>query len=382
MSKTEKLSIDRKAGFIGSLVSGTRCGIDSAILQWACRHGVGNMTYFRYHDVLPAEYTSKLRNSYMAWTVTDIKFDLAYKEIKSVLNAEKIDFIPLKGMALILQNVYDSGAKRPHGDIDILFRSRSECYRAMEALKKHGWSVPVDKEWTQHIPPMVKNHLHIELHRYLPGMEEEALTDMVWQKYAEHFAECEYRLPLEMHFVIALTHCTIHHIWQGGAKFLVDAGMLSRMPGFDREKCKKICCEIGVGKVENLFAAFPEVFGGESVNAPQLEVLREQFLEDGIELVALVVTEKDRFTWRWVRRYMERLSVSWLRWKYNAADAPWWKIAKLMWYDYTGKLVKIFKFWSVKAEAEARRKNDALANEILGISVETANSRQFTATEE
>ena len=381
--KDDKNTIDRRAAFIGALLDGdAKCVPDADLLSWACRHGLGNMVYFYYHDKLPEPAASRMRHNYMSHAAADIKFTLAYAEIKKIFAAEKIDFVPLKGMAFVLQRVYSSGAMRPHCDIDMLFRSRSECYRAMESLKKHGWSVPLDKEWAQHIPPMVKNHIDIELHHYLPGMEKDELTDLVWSKYAVKHEDCEYRLPLELHFTIALTHCSIHHIWLGGAKFLLDAGMLNRMEGFDRNKCREICCEAGVNKVDNLFAAFPEIFGGNAVIGSQEEVLRKQFLTERLSLVALVVTEKDRFSAAWFRRYAERLSISWLRWKYNAQDAPWWRIVKLMWQDYTGKLSKICKFWSAKSQADERRRNDILANELLGISAETVNSRQFTSVED
>lgn len=59
--------------------------------------------------------------------------------IGELLNKENIEYVFIKGMALILGNLFNDMGERMVGDIDILVAEK-DIYKAFELLKSHGYS--------------------------------------------------------------------------------------------------------------------------------------------------------------------------------------------------------------------------------------------------
>lgn len=361
--------IDRRAGLIGALLRGDalrQC--DGELLRWAIKRTLGAMAYYRFHDDLPAEVAGECRRQYMFGAVQDMKYASAYAEVCGVLKEVGIDFLPMKGMALVLQGVYPNGALRLHCDIDLLMRSEADCRRAAEALKAAGWRGPGEFDSYHHVPPLHKREIMLEIHHLIPGVRDEELNRRFWEKdFIRQGDGREYRLSDELHFAVLFAHTAINHDWEFGERFLLDAGMLMRRSGFDVEKSFAYCRMMGIAAPEHLLSAFPEIFGGGQGVPEPFSLLRRHVLGGTIPFASLVMTEPGRFGWSWWRKRLGGFRLKWLRQKYGAADADWQTMLGLVWRDYCNKFVTGWKFAFKPSVAEMRKRNSAAAREALGI---------------
>ena len=114
---------------------------DPALTKWAVERGLGAMLYYLYHDKLPETDHALCGRQYRFAAAQDLRYSAAYSGIQKIFASEKVDYIPLKGMALIRQGIYGSGALRLHCDMDLLLRNKSECLRVFDILRKNGWKV-------------------------------------------------------------------------------------------------------------------------------------------------------------------------------------------------------------------------------------------------
>jgi len=368
--KDDKNTIDRRAAFIGALLHKPQAWQgDAALIDWAIEAGLGGMVYYRFLDRLTGESRQKCQQQYRYGAVQDLKYAAAYQEIKTVFEAASIDFVPLKGMALIRQKVYDNGALRLHCDFDVLLRGESVCRQAFDLLSAAGWKYTGQPDYYHHIPGLHKNGVAVELHHHVPGIDDENKIGKLWQEAAFFIDKNEYHFPLELHFALAFAHCGNHHDWESGGKFLLDAGLLAVQKGFDWQKCFAYCHEFGIGKPEVLVSSFPEIFGGDAVVAPEYQVLRTRVLGDFIPFAALEATAKDRFSWAWWCRHIDGLKLSRLRGRYHAEGAPWYKMLLIMWKCLWHKFQTLCRYFFASDQTSERKKTSDACGHILDFTV-------------
>ncbi len=370
--KDKLKTVANRAALVGALLKKGDISFalnDPELIKWALEFGLGALIYFHYHDQLSGEELDLCRNQYRFGAMQDLKFAAAYSDMQKIFEAEAVDFIPVKGMALIRQKVYPDGALRLHCDMDILLRSEKECRRAFDILKQHGWRYSGQQEFYQHIPALYKKGLSIELHHHLPSVDDENKIAGFWSDIAVPVSGREYSFPKEFHFAVAMAHCCNHHDWEYGARFLLDAGVLSADEKFDWEKCFGFCHEFGIGKPELLVSAFPEVFDVDKRVDDRLNILRGRMLGDFIPFVALEVNAKDRFSWEWIRRHAESMSFSRLRGRYNAEKAPWYKMMQIVLLDFLHKFRTFCRYFFSSSLAKERKSASDECRELLELTV-------------
>ncbi len=364
-------AVTLRAEFLGALLQDRADYVPNAeLLDFALHQELGPMVYFHWHDLLPEDCVGIFRKSYMASAAMDMKFSAAYTEIKNILDSEKVAYAPLKGMGLIRQDIYANGALRLHCDIDLLLKNQEDCCSAWTLLQEKGWKSSGNIEKYHHLPPLYRGNVMLEIHHLLPGVRDGELTESLWKNdLIPQHGSCEYLLPAELHWAVLLSHVAINHDWEHGAKFLTDAGMLLKYPGFNQEKCFDFCHKIGINNPENLLLAFPEIFGG-SAKPDGFADLRVHALGAAIPFEALLMTHGYPFSLRWWRKRLEGFRPSWLRQKYNLPDASTRQMLKVMWMDYRKKICKGFKYMFASNSADERVKNSVNARKQLGVTTE------------
>ena len=370
ISSVNDESIARKAAFIGALLGRELPErVDSGMVQWIIPATLGAMTYAKMRELLSADDADLCRRQYMYGAVGDMRSSVAYEDVRRALNESGIDFLPMKGMALVLQKVYPNGALRLHCDIDLLCRSEEDCLRAVAALERCGWKTLSGEKSYHHVPPMFRKKVMLELHHMLPGVRSLEMNRECWrERFVRQGDSHEYRLTDELHFAVLFAHTAINHDWEYGERFLLDAGMLLARPGFDVEKAFAYCREMGITRPENLLAAFPDIFGGEG-DVQQFAVARRHMLGDTIPFASLVMSAPERFSWSWWRKRLGGFGFKWLRQKYGAENAGWRRMLKIVWMDYKQKIANGFLYLFASDAAEVRKENSAKTMEQLGITV-------------
>lgn len=124
--------------------------------------------------LVPLSALDVLKKSYIKTFVHNEKRYNDFKELAEALNANGIDFIPLKGI-LLAKLVYEDIGLRPMVDIDLMVRTK-DIEKTKDVLLENGWklkkavfkSKSVDlliKRITHHPYTFIKGYTVIELHK-------------------------------------------------------------------------------------------------------------------------------------------------------------------------------------------------------------------------
>lgn len=273
--------------------------------------------YYYYHDRLPKEQDEKYRNAFQSQSLLDLRYEVAFREIKELFTRNHIPFCPLKGADLAWR-VYPSGALRSKCDLDILV-PRESCAKALALLQENKWDMPYQLQKHHHFPPMNKNNIVVELHDQLPHIKESVL-DVIWDEMIPGDGTLR-RLPLEWNLLMLFHHCRCHG-WQGGIKLLQDYGFLLQKEGKpDWEKLEACAKLAGVASPRVLFEAFPDFFSAiltveEKVLEPQHELLRKLILTKAPlagRRAEMVMHQKNRFGVQWWRSRLQGMAPATIR---------------------------------------------------------------------
>ncbi len=150
-------------------------------------------------DLVPPVWRAKMRDVYetVAMRNAVLLHDLA--AAGKTLAAAGIEWIPLKGSALLSRGVYPDRGLRLLSDLDVLVRPE-RCEEAFELLKRQGYRVLVDNEPdARHMPPLVNSRgTVIELHRGI-GNQVALHVPVIFDEFRDNFYES------------LRTHLCLHH---------------------------------------------------------------------------------------------------------------------------------------------------------------------------
>lgn len=181
-------------------------------------------------------------------------------KIAKHFDAEGIEFVVTKGMALKLLNIYKNN-ERQFRDIDILVR-KDDLKNAYDILKKIGYvyNDPQTRDAAKYlgemhqIPAMVNNkNVFVELHHRLtlPKFFKDCpITDSIFSEYQ---TVDSIKLPTYEYLIAhALYHGTIHHNFDNGPIFLFDIQKILINRNVDLDKLMDICIKMNLeDKINN-----------------------------------------------------------------------------------------------------------------------------------
>lgn len=179
-----------------------------------------------------------LTNSVMAAVYRYEQQHHELERICELLEAEGIDFLPLKGS--ILRDYYPEGWMRTSSDIDILVKE-ADFERARTAIvEKLGYRFEIDS--THDVSLFFGDNIHLEIHHTLieKGLVQKAseLLADVW-RYTRAKAGKRHHQELadEIFYLYHIAHAA-KHVANGGCGIrpLVDLYILDRLDGADPEK--------------------------------------------------------------------------------------------------------------------------------------------------
>lgn len=204
------------------------------------------------------------------------------ERICELLEAEGIDFLPLKGS--VLRDYYPEGWMRTSSDIDILVKE-ADFERARTAIvEKLGYRFEIDS--THDVSLFFGDNIHLEIHHTLieDGLAQKAseLLADVWQ-YTHAKAGKRYHKELadEAFYFYHIAHAA-KHVENGGCGIrpLVDLYILDRLDGADPEKRATILQKSELEKFTAILQKINRVwFEGEAHDATSQKA--ERFILDG-----------------------------------------------------------------------------------------------------
>jgi len=163
----------------------------------ANEHGIAALVYhnlerYKLLGDLPEEEKTFLRVALMKSLSRNTFNTESMGEVLRLLNAENIQTVLLKGLALELTE-YGNAGLRQMNDIDVLI-DRNQCMTARKILINNGFvSLPVKSplhkliiaDLGKHLPSLRKNGTSVEIHHSLFGGRNDLLTKKVFETCSE-----------------------------------------------------------------------------------------------------------------------------------------------------------------------------------------------------
>lgn len=217
-------------------------------------------------STIPGDFHLMLDGSKWAAEESQNRFTSEINQVGDILAAAGVDFILLKGAAMIASGYLDCTGQRAINDIDILV-SPEKLEVAYTALKEAGFcssveiQLPLNGRWfSKHLPPMYHDcHTYaIELHQF---PFEDELTQRAPISVREMFDDSrtishggkEYRIPSREHiFVSAFFHSQIEdgHELSGRTNYraMLDCVLVvnARGPSLDWDSVESILSKSGL----------------------------------------------------------------------------------------------------------------------------------------
>lgn len=141
----------------------------------------------------------------------------AQEELVALLEKERIDYIILKGASSA--EYYPEPIKRTFGDVDFLV-SDEHYQKTKDLLCANGYE-PGGEDHKYHLN-FQKDRVHLELHREIAGIPENAFAEDIRQFLDAEFKESltlkagDFKRPNDaLHGLVILLH-TLHHLLMGG----------------------------------------------------------------------------------------------------------------------------------------------------------------------
>lgn len=202
--------------------------------------------------------------------------------ICSVLENEKIDYIPLKGS--VIRDLYPEPWMRTSCDIDILIK-REELERAVDSLVKTlNYS---SNEITYHdISLFSESGVHLELHFNInENMKNiDPLLDKVWENSClTEGTNHRYDMTPEFFVFHHIAHMSYHFVYGGcGIRPFIDLYLLRKKLKFNAEVLDGFLDECGLKKFYESVLDLSEVWIGEQVHNETTEQIEDYILRGGV----------------------------------------------------------------------------------------------------
>jgi hypothetical protein len=192
----------------------------------ANEHGIAALVYhnlerYKLLGDLPEEEKTFLRVALMKSLSRNTFNTESMGEVLRLLNAENIQTVLLKGLALELTE-YGNAGLRQMNDIDVLI-ARDQCMTARKILINNGFvSLPVKSplhkliiaDLGKHLPSLRKNGTSVEIHHSLFGGRNDLLTKKVFETCSEIKIKGENTFVPEpqIFFLYLVRHLNMHEI--------------------------------------------------------------------------------------------------------------------------------------------------------------------------
>ncbi len=192
----------------------------------ANEHGIAALVYhnlerYKLLGDLPEEEKTFLRVALMKSLSRNTFNTESMGEVLRLLNAENIQTVLLKGLALELTE-YGNAGLRQMNDIDVLI-ARDQCMTARKILINNGFvSLPVKSplhkliiaDLGKHLPSLRKNGTSVEIHHSLFGGRNDLLTKKVFETCSEIKIKGENTSVPEpqIFFLYLVRHLNMHEI--------------------------------------------------------------------------------------------------------------------------------------------------------------------------
>lgn len=199
----------------------------------------------------------------------------AYEEIKSLLNSEKIPFIPFKG--ILIKDIYPVPESRSMGDIDILIKP-DDSKKLKTAFENSGF---IYDSTCGYVDVYKKGNAVIEVHTKLSDDFENKFDDAF-----EHgiFNGFEGRFDDDYHLVYLIAH-TAKHIKNNGAgiRFILDAAFMLKEKSINTKKVFEMLENFNLAVfVRVVFSICKKWFGYGECFIADTERIQEYFLKSGV----------------------------------------------------------------------------------------------------
>lgn len=349
--------------------------LEPAAIDWqsALKDECGIFLYYRLGKSIPEQWYDKCKNKYVKQSIVDMIQRELCRELRQLFNDSGIDFCFLKG-AYLAENIYPQSTLRESCDIDVLLRSPEECQRAWQLLKSKGWTSPFTEstleEKQHHVQVIVKNHVCVELHYRLFRHTSMETMERFWHETLIKTSQGnEYVMPNELNLMFLLVH-EVFHDWHRRFRFFCDCGLLASQPGFDYDKCLEFAKILNIQNPKLFFYAFPEIFmdANDSRIPKEAMALRDYVFENREYFFGRDSLNADDFlTPSWIWYHIRMHSPSWMKVKYNAHNAGFFKLCSIYFREMKDILKVIFSGRKNMQMAVDAKQNFKKASGLLGI---------------
>ena len=206
------------------------------------------------HDIAQIVSYAVIDNEEIAKTARKYMFDASYRDTKNtytyglacdILNKNKIQFVPLKGM--ILKDLYPESFMRTNCDIDILVH-KSDFDKAVKVLSDGGFTQSGDLRF--HDVSLLYDNTNLELHFSIcEGINSiDSVLSRVWENTApaENFKYLQTREFFVFHHI---AHMAYHFLSGGcGIRPFIDLWIMQKNNYFDGQRVNEFCKEAGLCK--------------------------------------------------------------------------------------------------------------------------------------
>ena len=189
----------------------------------------------------------------------------ALAEISATLEAEGVDYIPLKGA--VLRSYYPYESMRTSCDIDVLIR-KSDLKRAVNALKVRGYTQT--GSFFHDVWLYSPGGVHLELHFSIcENMEKlDAVLNNAWQ-YASHTEKRRYEFSKEFFVYSTYAHMSYHFLGGGcGMRSLADIWIMEHKMGAHYSEARGLLEKAGIYKFASEMSALANKCFGDGDHEP------------------------------------------------------------------------------------------------------------------
>lgn len=165
--------------------------------------------------------------------------------IYAAFDAEKVDYVPLKGA--VIRRYYPDPAMRTSCDVDILVREK-DLKRAISVLQEKSLVTSCKKAYHDYMMTTDQG-VTLELHFSLSELHKkhDRVTEKVWdyvipeEEEKESASTCRMKMTNEFFFAYLISHAAYHFLGGGcGVRTFMDLYLLKNALPFDREKLKEL----------------------------------------------------------------------------------------------------------------------------------------------
>lgn len=207
----------------------------------------------------------------------------ALKEISSVLEQEKIPYIPLKGS--VLRSFYPEEWMRTSCDIDILVHENDLTNAINVLVSKLGYKTDSERNYhdvSLHSPSGIHLELHFNIQENMDNIDR--LLSKVWD-YTELDAEKGFQYhPINEFFVFHhIAHMSYHFVHGGcGIKPFIDLHIMKSKMSYNDETVIAYCKQCGIEKFYHCIHHITDVWFGDKQHTPISSQIEDYILRGGV----------------------------------------------------------------------------------------------------